>query len=73
MIVEIPDNIKLYGSKKKCQQKRVEFKTKIQLAYEIFDEHIVLERQTLFIGSSGACVVKLWITVKCVIIVGLGC
>jgi len=33
--IKIPDNIKLYGSKKKCEQKNIPFKTKIELACEI--------------------------------------
>ena len=45
--VKIPDNLKLYGSKKKCEEKGVEFKTKIQLACEIIDEHTPLEAQTI--------------------------
>lgn len=45
--VKIPDNIKLYGSKKKCEQKNITFKTKIQLACEIIDEHTPLVKQTV--------------------------
>ena len=45
--VKIPDNIKLYGSKKKCQEKGLEFKTKLQLACEIIDEHVALAEQTI--------------------------
>ncbi len=43
----IPDDIKMYGSKKKCREKGVEFKTKIQLACEIIDEHVPLEKETI--------------------------
>jgi hypothetical protein len=49
---KIPDNIKLYGSKKKCQEKGVEFKTKIQLACEIIDEHVPLEKETIMYWDS---------------------
>ncbi|WP_343379369.1 transposase [Candidatus Bathycorpusculum sp.] len=45
--IKIPDNIKLYGSKKKCEQKKVPFKTKIELACEIIDEHTPLTKQTI--------------------------
>jgi len=45
--IKIPDNIKLYGSKKKCEQKKVPFKTKIELACEIIDEHTLLVKQTV--------------------------
>ncbi|MCL2135157.1 MAG: hypothetical protein FWH37_06345 [Candidatus Bathyarchaeota archaeon] len=37
--IKISGNIKLYGSKKKCDQKNIPFKTKIQLSCEIIDEH----------------------------------
>jgi len=45
--IKIPDNIKLYGSKKKCEQKNVPFKTKIDFACEIIDEHTPLTKQTI--------------------------
>ena len=45
--IKIPDNIKLYGSQKKCEQKGVPFKTKIELACEIIDEHEPLVEQTV--------------------------
>jgi len=45
--VKIPDNLKLYGSKKKCKEKGIEFKTKLELACEIIDEHVPLEAETI--------------------------
>jgi hypothetical protein len=45
--IKIPDNIKLYGSKTKCEQKGMPFKTKIELACEIIDEHIPLVKQSV--------------------------
>ena len=45
--IKIPDSIRLYGSKKKCQEKGVEFKTKLQLACEIIDEHLPMAEQTV--------------------------
>ena len=33
----MPDGLKLYGNEKKCQEKKIEFKTRIQLASEIVD------------------------------------
>jgi len=45
--VKIPDNIKLYGSKTKCEQKNIPFKTKIELACEIIDEHEPLVEQSV--------------------------
>ena len=38
--VSVPDGLKLYGNEKRCKEKRVEFKTKIQLACEMIDEHV---------------------------------
>jgi hypothetical protein len=46
--VKVPDTLKLYGSKKKCQEKGKEFKTKVQLACEIIDEHTPFEKLTIF-------------------------
>jgi len=45
--IKIPDNIKLYGNKKKCEQKNTSFKTKIELACEIIDEHEPVAEQTI--------------------------
>jgi hypothetical protein len=45
--IKIPDNIKLYGSKKKCEEKKIPFKTKIDLACEIIDEHTPFTKQTI--------------------------
>ena len=45
--IKIPDNLKLYGSKKKCEEKGVEFKTKLDLACEMIDEHVPFEAVTV--------------------------
>ena len=50
--VTLPDGLKLYGSKKKCHEKGVEFKTKVRLACEIIDEHMPLEKLTIFLWDS---------------------
>jgi hypothetical protein len=37
--VSVPDGLKLYSSEKRCR-KGIEFKTKVQLACEMIDEHV---------------------------------
>jgi hypothetical protein len=48
----LPDGLKLYGSEKKCREKGVEFKTKVQLACEMIDEHTPRARQTIWLWDS---------------------
>ena len=50
--VKVPDSLKLYGSKKKCEEKGIEFKTKLQLACEIIDEHVPHAKQTIMLWDS---------------------
>jgi hypothetical protein len=50
--VSVPDGLKLYGSEKRCKEKRVEFKTKIQLACEMIDEHIPAAKRTIWLWDS---------------------
>lgn len=37
--VALPDGLKLYGNVKKCREKGIEFKTRLQLACDIIDEY----------------------------------
>jgi len=50
--VSVPDGLKLYGSEKRCKEKRVEFKTKIQLACELIDEHVPMAKRTIWLWDS---------------------
>src|SRR5215471_7311836 len=50
--VSIQDGLKLYGSEKKCKEKRVAFKTKVQLACELIDEHEQRAERTIFLWDS---------------------
>jgi hypothetical protein len=46
------DGLKLYGNEKKCQEKKIEFKTRIQLASEIVDEHKPRAERTMMVWDS---------------------
>jgi hypothetical protein len=48
----MPDGLKLYGSKKRCQEKQVPFKTRIQLAGELIDEHKQRAKRTMMLWDS---------------------
>jgi DDE superfamily endonuclease len=48
----MPDGLKLYGNMKKCQEKKIEFKTRIQLASEIVDEHNPRAERTMMVWDS---------------------
>ena len=49
----VPDGLRLYGSEKKCQEKGVEFKTKVQLACDIIiEEHVSRAKQTICLWDS---------------------
>jgi hypothetical protein len=50
--VAVPDGLKLYGNAKKCQEKGVEFKTRLQLACEIIDEHTPLAKKPIWLWDS---------------------
>jgi len=50
--VSVPDGLKLYGSEKRCKEKSVEFKTKIQLACEMIDEHVPAAKRTIWLWDS---------------------
>jgi hypothetical protein len=48
----VPDGLKLYGNQKKCQEKGIEFKTRLQLACDIIDEHKALAKKTIWLWDS---------------------
>jgi hypothetical protein len=48
----VPDGLKLYGNQKKCLEKGVEFKTRLQLACDIIDEHTPLAKKTIWLWDS---------------------
>lgn len=50
--LSLPDGLKLYGSEKKCREKGIEFKTKVQLACEMIDEHTPRARRTICLWDS---------------------
>jgi DDE superfamily endonuclease len=50
--VTLPDGLKLYGNAKKCAEKGIEFKTRLQLACEIIDEHTPLAKKTIWLWDS---------------------
>jgi hypothetical protein len=50
--VAVSEGLKLYGSEKKCKQKGVEFKTKVQLACELIKEHVSRAKHTIDLWDS---------------------
>jgi len=48
----LPDGLKLYGNERKCWEKDIEFKTKVQLACEMIDEHIPRAKRTVWLWDS---------------------
>ncbi len=50
--VSLPDGLKLYGSERRCREKGIEFKTKVQLACEMIDEHIPRAKRTIWLWDS---------------------
>jgi hypothetical protein len=50
--VAVPDGLKLYGNQKKCQEKGIEFKTRLQLACDIIDEHTPVGKKTIWLWDS---------------------
>ncbi len=48
----VPDGLKLYGSEKRCREKHIEFKTKVQLACEIIDEHVPRSKSIICLWDS---------------------
>lgn len=50
--VSVPDGLKLYGSEKRCREKGIEFKTKVQLACEMIEEHVPKAKRTVWLWDS---------------------
>lgn len=50
--IAVADGLKLYGNQKKCQEKGVEFKTRLQLACDIIDEHTPVAKKTIWLWDS---------------------
>jgi len=50
--VSVLDGLKLYGSEKRCREKGVTFKTKVQLACEMIDEHTPRAKKTVWLWDS---------------------
>ena len=50
--VAFGDGLKLYGSKKKCGEKGVTFKTRLELACELIDEHKPMADSTIMLWDS---------------------
>lgn len=48
----VSDGLKLYGNKEKCKEKRIEFKTRLQLAMELIDEHMSRAKSTIWLWDS---------------------
>lgn len=48
----VPDGLKLYGNQEKCLEKGIEFKTRLQLACDIIDEHTPLAKKTIWLWDS---------------------
>jgi hypothetical protein len=50
--VAVSDGLKLYGNEKKCQEKGIEFKTKVQLSCELIEGHFARAKQTICMWDS---------------------
>jgi hypothetical protein len=50
--VSVVDGLRLYGNEKKCREKGVEFKTKVQLACELIKSHVARAKQTIDLWDS---------------------
>ena len=48
----VSDGLNLYGSEKKCREKGVEFKTRVQLACELILDHVSWAKQTIDMWDS---------------------
>ncbi|NWF86239.1 transposase [Candidatus Bathyarchaeota archaeon] len=48
----VPDSLKMYGNKKKCREKGIEFKTRLQLACDMIDEHTPIAKKTIWLWDS---------------------
>ena len=45
--VAVPDGLKLYGNERKCKEKGVQFKTRVQLACDLISKHVSKAKQTI--------------------------
>jgi len=50
--VAVSDGLKLYGNERKCKEKGVEFKTKVQLACGLIRDHVSRAKQTICLWDS---------------------
>ena len=50
--VAVADGLRLYGNEKKCKEKGVEFKTRVQLACELIKDHSSMAKQTIDLWDS---------------------
>jgi len=50
--VAVSDGLKLYGNEKKCREKGVEFKTKVQLACDLIRDHVSQAKRTICMWDS---------------------
>lgn len=50
--VAVSDGLKLYGNEEKCKEKGVEFKTRLQLAMELIEEHTSKAKSTIWLWDS---------------------
>jgi len=50
--VAVTDGLRLYGSEKKCREKEVPFRTRVQLACELIRDHVPRARQTICLWDS---------------------
>ena len=50
--VAVADELKLYGNKSKCKEKGVEFKTRVELACELIQDHVSRAKQTILMWDS---------------------
>ena len=48
----VSDGLKLYGNKEKCKEKGIVFKTRLQLAMELIDEHKSRAKSTVWLWDS---------------------
>lgn len=48
----LPDGLKLYGNERRCREKGIEFKTKVQLACEMMDEHTPGAKHMIWLWDS---------------------
>jgi hypothetical protein len=50
--IAVSDGLKLYGNERKCKEKGVEFKTKVQLACGLIRDHVSRAKQTICLWDS---------------------